>query len=162
MNDCIWVRHIFIHYQLLWEVTMCLADHVGDDPETDINLSDVLHVWASADASQGITDDDTPSFNASHSPEGAACKVKLFDITCGLPQCIESQYRTHWMFAPALWNLTFVSVSIWEALSAYDNQTERAEDDRCETDVAIAGADLFQKLEHGTYRNRGKRYTSVT
>ena len=42
-----------------------------------------------------------------HCYEGPACKVKLFDITRGLPQRIEGQFRRHWGFAPALWNLYF-------------------------------------------------------
>ena len=42
-----------------------------------------------------------------HSYVGPACKVQLFDITRGLPQRIEGQYRRHWGFTPALWNLYF-------------------------------------------------------
>ena len=37
----------------------------------------------------------------------APASVKLFDITRGLPQRVEAQYRRHWSFAPGLWSLYF-------------------------------------------------------
>ena len=37
-----------------------------------------------------------------HSRVGPASKVKLFDITRGLPQRIEGKFRRHWGFTPAL------------------------------------------------------------
>ena len=43
-----------------------------------------------------------------------ACEVKLFDLTRGLPQRIEGQYRRHWGFLPGLWNLYFrEQVNTW-------------------------------------------------
>ena len=42
-----------------------------------------------------------------HDMVGPACSVRLFDLTRGLPQRIEGQYRRHWGFAPGLWNLYF-------------------------------------------------------
>ena len=42
-----------------------------------------------------------------HYAMGPATKVKLSDITRGLPQRIEGQFRRTWAFAPALWNLYF-------------------------------------------------------
>eukprot|EP00959_Pyramimonas_sp_CCMP1952_P420688 8812130-Pyramimonas_sp.AAC.1 len=38
---------------------------------------------------------------------GPACVVKLGDLVRGLPRRIEGQFRRHWGFAPALWNLFF-------------------------------------------------------
>jgi hypothetical protein len=32
-------------------------------------------------------------------------RVKLYDVTRGLPRRIEAQYRRHWAFVPGLWNL---------------------------------------------------------
>ena len=84
-----------------------------------------------------------------HLAVGPACKVKLFDLTRGLPQRIEGQYRRHWGFTPALWNLYFrecinlgVGLSVKRASNA---MTEGAE---VETDAAMAAADLVEKLEN--------------
>jgi hypothetical protein len=48
-----------------------------------------------------------PECNPGHSAIGPACTVKLFDVTRSLPQRIEGQFRRHWGFAPAIWNLYF-------------------------------------------------------
>ena len=42
-----------------------------------------------------------------HFAMGSAAEVKLFDLTRSLPQRIEAQFRRHWGFVPALWNLYF-------------------------------------------------------
>ena len=42
-----------------------------------------------------------------HSVVGPACKVWLFDLTRGLPQRIESQFRRHWVLRPLCGNCTF-------------------------------------------------------
>ena len=47
------------------------------------------------------------SLGDEHAEVRPACEVRLFDITRGLPQRIEGQYRRHWGFTPALWNLYF-------------------------------------------------------
>ena len=39
--------------------------------------------------------------------QGTAEYVRIFDITRGLSQRIEGQYRRHWGFIPGLWNLYF-------------------------------------------------------
>ena len=84
--------------------------------------------------------------------------MKLFDLTRGLPQRIEGQYRRHWGFTPALWNLYFrecinlgVGLSVKRASNAMTAGTE------VETDAAMAAADLVQKLENGYYIDKGKK-----
>ena len=52
-------------------------------------------------------DDDDIAFNKQHSTIGDACQVKLVDFVRGIPQRVESQFRTHWNFTPAMWNLHF-------------------------------------------------------
>ena len=95
---------------------------------------------------------------AKHSEVGPACRVKLLDITRSLPQRIEGQFRQHWGFAPAVWNLYFreqlnlgISLSVKQASSIHTPADSRAED------AAMAAAALLQKLEHGFYLDRGKR-----
>ena len=87
------------------------------------------------------------------------CKVQLFDITRGLPQRIEGQYRRHWGFAPAAWNLLFRSnVNQGASLSVKRKQLDDASNPHMETDAAMAAANLLQKLEKGFYVTpQGKR-----
>ena len=47
------------------------------------------------------------SLTGNHGTVGPASRVRLFDLTRGLPQRIEGQYRRHWGFTPGLWNLYF-------------------------------------------------------
>ena len=42
-----------------------------------------------------------------HDKIGPACKVKLYDLTRGMPQRIEGQFRRHWGFGVAVWSLYF-------------------------------------------------------
>ena len=93
-----------------------------------------------------------------HGFEGPACKVKLFDITRGLPQRIEGQFRRHWGFTPALWNLYFRErVNLGIGLSVKRSACVDGPNIEVETDAAMAAADLLEKLEKGTYLNGGKR-----
>ena len=89
-----------------------------------------------------------------HFAVGAACEVKLFDITRGLPQRIEGQFRRTWGFAPALWNLYFREcVNLGASLSIKrGQQLQGPGSESVETDAAIAAASLLQKLEKGHYR----------
>ena len=94
--------------------------------------------------------------SAQHEAVGPARTVKLFDITRGLPQRIEGQYRRHWSFTPALWNLYFREpINMGVGLSVKRSADVASEN--CETDAAMAAADLLQKLENGTYMHNGKR-----
>ena len=89
---------------------------------------------------------------------GPACKVQLFDLTRGLPQRIEGQYRRHWGFTPALWNLYFRErINLGANLSVKRNAADGPAGTDCETDAAMAAADLLEKLEKGYYLDRGKR-----
>ena len=89
-----------------------------------------------------------------HMAMGPACKVKLFDLTRGLPQRIEGQYRRHWGFTPALWNLYFrEQVNLGISLNVQRTKLDTEGDDNVATDAAIAAADLMEKLEEGYYRD---------
>ena len=94
-----------------------------------------------------------------HTAMGPACKVKLFDLTRGLPQRIEGQYRRHWGFTPALWNLYFrEQVNLGISLNVQRTKLDTEGDDNVATDAAIAAADLMEKLDTGYYRdNNNKR-----
>ena len=89
-----------------------------------------------------------------HFAMGAASTVKLFDLARGLPQRIEGQFRRHWGFAPALWNLYFRErVNLGASLSIKRGQELGGRGGECaETDAAIAAADIYQKLGKGHYR----------
>ena len=78
--------------------------------------------------------------------------MKLFDITRGLPQRIEGQYRHHWSFAPALWSLYFRErINLGVGLSLKRSADVAGQGG--ETDAAMAAADLIQKLE--TEKDKG-------
>ena len=84
---------------------------------------------------------------------GSAPEVKLFDLTRGLPQRIEGQFRKHWGFVPALWNLFFrdrvnlgASLSIKRGHRLQEQNTESIE-----IDAALAASYLLHKLEKGEY-----------
>ena len=87
-----------------------------------------------------------------HAAVGTACEVKLFDITRGLPQRVEGQYRRHWGFTPALWNLYFRErVNLGIGLSVKRSLSDACAGHEVETDAAIAAADLLQQLEKGCH-----------
>ena len=93
-----------------------------------------------------------------HSYVGPACKVQLFDITRGLPQRIEGQYRRHWGFTPALWNLYFRErINLGASLSVKRGLDASSPGSSIDTDAATAAQDLLWKLEHGYYLDKGKR-----
>ena len=96
--------------------------------------------------------------NGEHSEISTACEVKLFDITRGLPQRIEGQFRRHWGFAPALWNLYFREcVNLGASLKINRNIKASTPHDAVEQDAAQAAAGLVQILEKGSYTVNGKR-----
>ena len=93
-----------------------------------------------------------------HLSVGPACKVKLFDLTRGLPQRIEGQYRRHWGFTPALWNLYFREcINLGVGLGVKRASEAASAGIELETDAAMAAADLVEKLEKGYYIDKGKR-----
>ena len=93
-----------------------------------------------------------------HSYVGPACKVQLFDITRGLPQRIEGQYRRHWGFTPALWNLYFRErINLGASLSVKRGLDASSPGSSIDTDAATAAQDLVWKLENGYYLDKGKR-----
>ena len=73
-------------------------------------------------------------------------KVELSDITRGLPQRIEGQYRRHWGFTPALWNLYFRErVNLGVSFSVKKGTREGPGASDLETDAAMAAKDLLEK-----------------
>ena len=82
--------------------------------------------------------------------QGEASRVRLYDLTRGLPRRIEAQYRRHWSFAAGLWNLYFKEqVNLGSGLSAVSRGTASNPQDDVEQDAAVAAADLYKKLQHG-------------
>ena len=88
--------------------------------------------------------------------------MKLFDIARGLPQRIEGQFRRHWGFAPALWNLYFRErINRGGSLRVQSKATVQSTADNADTDAAMAAAELLKKLDTGYYMDRGKRRKSM-
>ena len=89
-----------------------------------------------------------------HYTVGSSPIVRLLDLTRGLLQRIEGQFRRTWGFVPALWNLYFRErVNLGASLSIKRGRDLQALNaDTIETDAAIAAADLVQKLEKGFYK----------
>ena len=108
----------------------------------------ILQTWL--EPSVGVPEQKLPN---AHFAMGSASQVKLFDLTRGLPQRIEGQFRRTWGFTPALWNLYFRErVNLGASLSIKRGQRLHAPGAATvETDAAIAAADLVQKLEKGHY-----------
>ena len=86
-------------------------------------------------------------------------KVKLYDVTRGMPRRIEGQYRRHWAFVPTLWNLYFrEQVNLGVGLSAGTKMLASAPQEDIEQDAAMAAAELYKHLQSGHYRTQnGKR-----
>ena len=128
-------------------------------PEDGIFMKEFLQLHRySGSHSAEISTGRSLSSLEKHLAIGPACKVQLFDLARGLPQHIEGQYRRHWGFTPALWNLYFrecinlgVSLSVKRPSTAMTGGTE------VETDAAMAAADLVEKLENGYYIDKGKK-----
>ena len=91
--------------------------------------------------------------------QAAAAEVKLFDITRGLAQRIEGQFRRHWSLIPALWNLYFreqINTNI--SLKSSSKGEAGGPAPTPEQDAALAAAALYEFLTKGTYRDQqGKR-----
>jgi hypothetical protein len=92
-----------------------------------------------------------PDGTGSTERDAEAAYVKLYDITRGLPQRIEAQYRRHWSFVPGLWNLYFrdevnrgANLRVRSALGTDANGGT-------EQDAAMAAAGLYKMLESGHY-----------
>ena len=89
---------------------------------------------------------------------GPACKVKLYDLTRGMPQRIEGQFRRHWGFGPAVWNLYFrerinLGVSMCVKSTCDASRPNKSVDE----DAAMAAGIRMEKLDKGAYLDRGKR-----
>ena len=101
-----------------------------------------------AESSQGTARDSCT--------DGGAGLVKLFDLTRGLPQRIEGQFRRHWGLVPALWNLYVRErVNLGASLKVANTvvKSETAPDN--DVDMAEAAAGLYRHIEQGTYTQGG-------
>ena len=95
--------------------------------------------------------------------EGSMARSRmLFDMTRGLPQLIEGQFRRHWGFAPALWNLYFrteinlgISLSVKQHAEIKQHAETSAPSESRVEDAAMAAAKLVKMLEHGYYMHVG-------
>ena len=84
--------------------------------------------------------------------EVEAAQAKLFDVTRGLAQRIEGQYRRHWSFVPGLWNLYFrEQINLGISLKAPTAIQQALTAKSVEVDAAIAAAELHKLLIDGTY-----------
>ena len=85
--------------------------------------------------------------------------VRLFDLTRGLARPVEGQYRRHWSFVPSLWNLYFRDrVNLGVSLRNVNHGACSTPAESEEQDAGVAAAELYRKLEHGTYVDQsGKR-----
>ena len=124
-------------------------------------ISDCNEAWASHSV-QSLRASANPAlhiaFSGKNTAVGPACEVKLFDLTRGLPQRIEGQFRRHWSFTPALWNLYFRErINLGGSLRVKSDANVQSTADAVDTDAAIAAAELLKKLDTGYYMDRGKR-----
>ena len=97
-----------------------------------------------------------------HATIGPACTVRLFDITRGLPQRIEGQFRRHWCFVRAFWNLYFSErVNLGISLSVKNRQLSLGNDEVKEQDAAMAARDLLEKLDHGYWETHDQKKRKI-
>ena len=90
--------------------------------------------------------------------EAGAATVRIYDVTRGMSQRIEGQYRRHWGLVPGLWNLYFreqmnLGLSLKSTTRAGECTPAPAE----EQDAAVAAAELYKKLQTGSYRDQSGR-----
>lgn len=101
---------------------------------------------------------DAPRAPGGRRPKNAP-KVSLSDLVRGLPRQLVGQFRRHWSFIPALWNLFFrqkVHQSGAVRAQAIINPEEPQED--VEEDAASAAAAAYKILHTGSYGTpSGKR-----
>ena len=90
---------------------------------------------------------------------GAAAEVRIFDFAQSLAQRVEGQFRRHWAFVPALFNLYFrEQVNTGASLRVSGQHASNCPAPHVEGDAAAAAASLYQKLHTGTYEDAsGKR-----
>ena len=84
-----------------------------------------------------------------------AARVKLYDIVRTLPQRIDAQDWRHWGFVPGLWNLYFrEQVNLGTSLGAISRGSSTEPQDQVDQDVAMAAAELYEKLHTWHYRTQ--------
>ena len=102
------------------------------------------------------------SIGESHMALGPAYKLQVFDLTRGLPQRIEGQYRRLWGFTPALCKLYFREcVNLGVSLSVKRSVLDITGAQQVEADVAIAAADLLVKLDNGYYTDNNGKHRKI-
>ena len=89
----------------------------------------------------------------------AAAEVKIFELTRRVSQRVEGQYRRHWGFVPALWNLRLRNeINMGISLKSATHTATEAPAAPVEQDAAVAAANLYVQLTSGVYiDNQGKR-----
>ena len=81
-----------------------------------------------------------------------AAPVKLEDLVKGLPRRVEAQFRRHWWFILALWNLYFRErVNFSQHLSMRHKQDLSAPMSFDDQDAARAAKRIYHRLEAGTF-----------
>ena len=85
-----------------------------------------------------------------------AAQVELIDLVKGLPRRVEAQFRRHWAFVPALWNLYFrerinFGKQLWTRQTQKGKGSEPATFDHDDDDKARLAGRLYKRLEKGYY-----------
>ena len=92
----------------------------------------------------------------------AAARVDLHDFVKGMAQRVEGQYRRHWSYIPALWNLYFRErLYLGASLQAVTQGGSSTPLEHVEQDAAKAAADLYAKLQNGTYISEGGKRRKI-
>ena len=82
--------------------------------------------------------------------------MRLPDLTRGLPQRIEGQFRRHWAFIPALWNLRFrEQLNLGVSLSVSTDIHQHGPAANRDVEAAVAAADSLKQLDVGSYIDSG-------
>ena len=86
-------------------------------------------------------------------PDSAA-EVSLLDQVRGLPRRVEAQFRRHWAFVPALWNIYFRErVNFSKQLFTREKQQTSGPASRDEDDKARLAGKIYNRLEKGVYED---------
>ena len=79
-----------------------------------------------------------------------------------MAQRVEGQYRRHWSYIPALWNLYFRErLYLGASLQAVTQGGSSTPLEHVEQDAAKAAADLYAKLQNGTYISEGGKRRKI-
>lgn len=85
-----------------------------------------------------------------------AAEVKLLDQVRGLPRRVEAQFRRHWAFVPALWNLYFrecINFSKHLSMRQKQKSSDPTSFEHDDDDQARLAGKVYKRLEKGQYED---------